>query len=222
MAMSTFTDRRTAGRLLAAQLHTYANRSDVIVLGVPRGGVPVAYEVALALRAPLDVFIVHKVYALAPDPVEIGAVTSGGFEACDFTALGAIGVERRTAEGEMMHARQDLVGQDRLYRGPRRFPDVRGLTVIVVYDGIVTGASMTAAVTALRALGAAQVVVATPVAAPAGYAAIARVADACIALVQHEPFCRIGVWYDDFVPVSDAIVLLLLDSASRALRESAA
>jgi putative phosphoribosyl transferase len=112
--------------------------------------------------------------------------------------------------------------QDRGYRGSGRFPDVRGLTVIVVYDGIVTGGSMTVAVAALRALGAAQVVVATPAAAPEGYAAIARVADACVAVIRTEPFRRIGTRYEDFVPVSDAAVVTLLDSAARSGRESAA
>lgn len=220
--MNPFTDRREAGRLLAAQLTEFSNRADVTVLAVPRGGIPVAYEVALALSLPLDVFIVRKVYALGPDPTEIGAVTSGGFEELDDATIDASGIDRRVAQREMARARQDLALQERMYRGTSRFPDLRGRTIIVVYDGIVTGRSMLAAVAALRERGAKQVVVAAPVATHAGRAAIERVADSCVSVVTAEPFYRIGVWYDDFGPVSDASVLFLLDNAARTLTAPAA
>ena len=118
----------------------------------------------------------------------------------------------------MARSREDLAYQERVYRGVRGLPDVRGRTVILVYDGMVTGDSMVAAVSALRAYGAARVVVATPVATPNARESVGRVADACVCLLTPDPFHRIGIWYDDFAPVSDASVLILLDGAARALR----
>ena len=220
--MNSFLDRREAGRALAARLSEYANRSDVIVLALPRGGIPVAYEISRALSLPLDVFLVRKVYEPGRDDVQVGTITSGGYELFDTNTIVARGVDRRVADREMARARQDLAYQERVYRGTRRFPDVAGRTVILVYDGIVTGGSMVAAVAALRANGAARVVVAAPVAAPDARAAVERVADAVVCVVTPEPFYRIGIWYDDFAPVSDASVLLLLDSAARELSVAAA
>lgn len=220
--MNSFSDRRTAGRLLAERLSQYANRTDVAVYGLPRGGMPVAYEVARALAAPLDVFLVRKVYEPGRDDVHVGTITTGGFEMFDALTIETRGVDRRLAEREMARTRQDLAYEERMYRGSRPLPDVRGQTIILVYDGLVTGDTMIAAVSAMRARGAARVVVAAPVATPAARDAIARVADACVCLETPEPFYRIGVWYDDFAPVSDASVLVLLDSAARQLRGSAA
>jgi putative phosphoribosyl transferase len=220
--MNSFLDRREAGRMLAARLSAYAHRSDVIVLALPRGGIPVAYEIARALSLPLDVFLVRKVYEPGRDDVQVGTITSGGYEVVDAEVIAARGVDRRVVDREMARARQDLAYQERVYRGNRRFPDVAGRTVILVYDGIVTGGSMVAAVAALRANGAARVVVAAPVAAPNAREAVERVADAVVCVVTPEPFYRIGIWYDDFAPVSDASVLILLDSAARELGAAAA
>ena len=201
--------------MLAARLSEYANRTDAIVLAMPRGGIPVAYEIARALSLPLDVFLVRKVYEPGRDDVQVGTITSGGYEVVDSAMIAARGVDPRIADREMARARQDLAYQERVYRGNRGFPDVAGRTVILVYDGIVTGGSMVAAVAALRVNGAARVVVAVPVAEPNARAAVARVADAVVCVVTPEPFYRIGIWYDDFAPVSDASVLILLDSAAR-------
>lgn len=220
--MNSFLDRREAGRMLAARLSAYAHRSDVIVLALPRGGIPVAYEIARALSLPLDVFLVRKVYEPGRDDVQVGTITSGGYEVVDAEVIAARGVDRRVVDREMARARQDLAYQERVYRGNRRFPDVAGRTVILVYDGIVTGGSMVAAVAALRANGAGRVVVAAPVAAPNAREAVERVADAVVCVVTPEPFYRIGIWYDDFAPVSDASVLILLDSAARELGAAAA
>ena len=220
--MNSFLDRREAGRMLAARLSAYAHRSDVIVLALPRGGIPVAYEIARALSLPLDVFLVRKVYEPGREDVQVGTITSGGYEVVDAEVIAARGVDRRVVDREMARARQDLAYQERVYRGNRRFPDVAGRTVILVYDGIVTGGSMVAAVAALRANGAARVVVAAPVAAPNAREAVERVADAVVCVVTPEPFYRIGIWYDDFAPVSDASVLILLDSAARELGAAAA
>jgi predicted phosphoribosyltransferase len=202
--------------MLAGRLTEYANRSDVTVFALPRGGMPIAYEVARALGLPLDVFLVRKVYEPGRDDVQVGTITSGGFEILDTDAIAAHGVDRRIAEREMARARQDLAYQERMYRGTCRFPDVRGRTIILVYDGIVTGGSMVAAIAAFRAHGAARVVAAAPVATPNGRKLVERAADACVSVVTPDPFYRIGAWYDDFAPVSDASVLLLLDSAARA------
>ena len=219
--MNSFLDRREAGRTLAAHLGEYAKRSDVMVLALPRGGLPVAYEIARALSVPLDVFLVRKVYQPGRD-VLIGTLASGGFETVDSDALADHGIERREAERALARARQELAEQERLYRGNGPSPEIRGRTIILVYDGMATGDSMLAAIAAVRAMGAARVIVAVPVATPNARAIVERSADACVCLATPEPFYRIGVWYDDFAPVSDASVLFLLDSAARGLRAAAA
>jgi putative phosphoribosyl transferase len=219
--MNSFLDRREAGRMLAARLSEYARRSDTIVLALPRGGMPVAYEVARALELPLDVFLVREVFEPGRDDVQVGTVASGGFEMLDTATIAARGVDRRIADRELGRARQDLAFQERVYRGARPPIDLTGRTVIVVHDGIATGGCMITAVQALRSRGAARVIVAAPVAAPNALEAIGHVADACVSIVTPDPFYRIGVWYDDFVPVSDASVLILLDSAARQLTAAA-
>ena len=213
--MNSFLDRREAGRTLATRLGAYANRADVTVFAVPRGGTPVAYEIARALSVPLDVFLVRKVYGRGRGDVQLGTVTSGGFECIDTDAIVAHGIDRRDADREMALAREELAYQERVYRGTDRLSNIGGRTIILVYDGMATGASMVAAVAALRARGAARVIVATPVATPDARQAVELVADACICLMTPDPFYRIGIWYEDFAPVSDASVLILLDNAAR-------
>ena len=219
--MNPFLDRREAGRTLATRLGEYANRLDVTVLALPRGGLPVAYEIAHRLAVPLDVFLVRKVYAPGRD-VLIGTIASGGFETVDFDALASHGIDQHEAECALARARQEIAEQERLYRGNGPTPSIAGRTIILVYDGMATGESMLTAIAAVRARGAARVIVAVPIATPNALALVARAADACVCLVTPEPFYRIGVWYDDVAPVSDASVLFLLDSAARALRAAAA
>ena len=213
--MNSFLDRREAGRTLATCLGEYANRSDVTVFALPRGGTPVAYEIARALSVPLDVFLVRKVYGRGRGDVQLGTVTSGGFEIMDTDAIAAHGIDRRDANREMALAREELAYQERVYRGTDRPSNIAGRTIILVYDGMATGASMVAAIAALRARGAARVIAATPVATADARKAVERVADACVCLMTPDPFYRIGLWYDDFAPVSDASVLILLDNAAR-------
>jgi predicted phosphoribosyltransferase len=213
--MNSFLDRREAGRALATRLGEYANRSDVTVFAVPRGGTPVAYEIARALSVPLDVFLVRKVYAPGCGDAQVGTVTSGGFEIIDTDTIAAYAIDRRDADREVAIAREELTYQERVYRGTDRPSNIAGRTIILVYDGMATGASMVAAVAALRARGAARVSVATPVATPNALQTVARVADACVCLMTPDPFYRIGIWYDDYAPVSDASVLILLDNAAR-------
>jgi putative phosphoribosyl transferase len=219
--MNPFFDRRDAGRTLATRLGEYAKRPDVTVLAVPRGGLPVAFEIARMLSVPLDVLLVRKVYQPGQD-VLIGTLASGGFAAVDADALAAHGIDPHDAEREIARARRELAEQERLYRGNGPALDIDGRTIILVYDGMATGESMLAAIAAVRAMGAARVVVAVPVATPDALATVVHAADACVCLVAPEPFYRIGVWYDDFAPVSDASVLFLLDSAARGLRAAAA
>ena len=219
--MNSFLDRREAGRTLAEHLGEYAGRPDVTVLALPRGGLPIGYEIARTLSVPLDVFIVRKVYAPGRDSVLIGTLASGGFETVDTEALAAQGIDRQDAKRELARARRELAEQERLYRGNRPAPNIDGRTTILVYDGMATGESMLAAIAAVRAMGAARVIVAVPVATPNARAIAERAADACVCLVTPEPFYRIGVWYDDFAPVSDASVLFLLDNAARGLRTAA-
>jgi putative phosphoribosyl transferase len=211
--MNPFPNRREAGRQLAERLGEYAGRTDVTVLALPRGGVPVAFEVARALRAPLDVFLVEKVYVPGRD-VQIGTIASGGFVLHDAAAYAAPGIDPLVADRELARARQDLAIRERLYRGVRPVPVVKDRTVILIYDGIATGALMLAAVTAIRTQGAAHVIVAAPVASPNARNAIERSADACVCVVSPEPFYRIGIWYDDCAPVTDASVLFLLERAA--------
>ena len=220
--MNPFLDRREAGRKLATLLGEYAQRSDVTVLALARGGLPVGYEIARALSVPLDVFLIRKVYHPGRNDVLIGTLASGGFETVETDALAAHGIERQEAERELARARRELAEQERLYRGNGRAPELDGRTIILVYDGMATGESMLTAIAAIRALGAARVIVAVPVATPNARAVVERAADACECLVTPEPFYRIGIWYDDFAPVSDASVLFLLDSAARGLRAAAA
>ena len=219
--MNPFLDRREAGRTLATRLGEYANRPDVTVLALPRGGLPVAYEIARTLSVPLDVFLIRKVYQPGRD-VLIGTLASGGFESVDTNALAAHGIDRHDAERQLARARLQLAEQERLYRGNGSPLEIRGRTIILVYDGMATGESMLGAIAAVRAMGAARVIVAVPVATPNARAIVESTADACVCLVTPEPFYRIGVWYDDFAPVSDTSVLFLLDSAARGLRAAAA
>jgi len=218
--MNSFLDRREAGRALATRLGEYAKRPDVTVLALPRGGLPVAYEIARALSVALDVLLVRKVYQPGRN-VLIGTLASGGFETVDTDVLAAHAIDPHDAERELARARQELAEQERVYRGNRPAPCIDGRTIILVYDGMATGESMLAAIAAVRALGAARVIVAVPVATPNARAIAERAADACVCLMTPEPFYRIGVWYDDHAPVSDASVLFLLDSAARGLRAAA-
>jgi predicted phosphoribosyltransferase len=218
--MNPFTDRREAGRQLARQLAELANRPDVVVLAVPRGGVPVAFEVARALDVPLDVLLVNKVYAPGTADVHIGTVASGGFAVVHSATIESRGIDPTVAQREMARARRDLQHQERIYFGGRAATELYGRTVILIYDGVVTGASMRVAVAAVRARGAARVVVAAPVIAPNAIDELAAISDACIAVTMPDPFYRIGIWYADFAPVTDASVLFLLERA--ALTRSAA
>jgi putative phosphoribosyl transferase len=208
-----FQDRHDAGRQLAVELHAYANRPDVIVLALPRGGVPVGFEVATALGAPLDVFVVRKLGLPWEKEVAMGAIASGGVRVLDADLIRAARVSEAEVEQVTAIERAEVVRRERQYRGERPFPDLSGKTVILVDDGLATGSTMRAGVAALRQKGPSRVVVAVPVAAPATCNAIRDIADEIVCAMTPEPFRAVGYWYHDFSQTSDEEVQELLDRA---------
>src|SRR5712671_4832802 len=161
-----FRDRREAGRLLAEKLSGYANRPDLLVLALPRGGVPVAYEVARALGAPLDVFVVRKLGVPGYEELAMGAVATGGVRVLNDQLVSRLGIPNHLIDAVAAREKQELARRERLYRGGRPPPDVRGRTAILVDDGLATGATMRAAILALRRQHPARIVVAVPTASP--------------------------------------------------------
>ena len=222
--MSRFTNRREAGRELATMLESFAGRSDVIVLGLPRGGVPVAFEVAAALDAPLDVFTVRKLGLPGNEEFAIGAIATGGVTTLDRSTLDAVRVSNSTIDALIARERAELARRESLYRGHRPPLVVAGKTVILVDDGLATGASMFAAVTALRTLNPARIIVATPVASYEATAVLRTVADACLCAYMPGQLFGVGYWYEDFSQTTDGEVLDLLRRADRRVmrREPAA
>lgn len=211
-----FRDRRDAGRHLAAALRRYVNRRDVIVLALPRGGVPVAYEVAMALQEPLDVFIVRKLGVPWHEELAMGAIASGGVRVLDDELIRVAKVSPEDVERVTQWELAELARRERQYRGDRPFPDLHDRTVLLIDDGLATGSTMRAAVTALRAEGPSAVVVAVPVAAPETCEAFRDVADDIVCAETPEPFYAVGKWYDDFSQTTDDEVHELLESARRA------
>ncbi|MDQ2932120.1 MAG: phosphoribosyltransferase [Gemmatimonadota bacterium] len=208
-----FQDRHDAGRRLAVELHAYANRPDVIVLALPRGGVPVGFEVATALGAPLDVFVVRKLGLPWEEEVAMGAIASGGVRVLDSDLIRAARVSEAEVERVTAIERAELARREQKYRGERPFPDLSGKTVILVDDGLATGSTMRAGVAALRQEGPSRVVVAVPVAAPATCNALREIADEIVCAMTPEPFRAVGYWYHDFSQTSDEEVQELLDRA---------
>lgn len=213
-----FRDRRDAGKRLAEELHRYANRSDVMVLALPRGGVPVGFEVATALDSPLDVFMVRKLGLPWHEELAMGALASGGVRILDEDLIRAEGVSEEDVRSVTATEQLELERRERQYRGARPFPDLTGKTVILVDDGLATGSTMRAAVAALRQKGPARVVVAVPVAARETCAAFRDIADEIVCTVTPEPFHAVGLWYEDFSQTTDDEVHDLLDR-SRSARE---
>jgi putative phosphoribosyl transferase len=216
-----FRDRTEAGRRLAAELTGYANDPDVRVFALPRGGVPVAYEVARALGAPLDVFIVRKLGLPWHAELAMGAIASGGITVLDRALVRRFGVSEAQLERVVEAERQELERRERRYRGDRPLADIAGRTVILVDDGLATGASMRAAVEAVKQEGPRRVVVAVPIAAPETCEAFRGEVDDTVCAVTPEPFHAVGLWYEDFSQTTDEEVHALLEDA-RALTSPAA
>lgn len=213
--MKRFLNRREAGLELAEKLDRFAGRQDVVVLGLARGGVPVAYEIALTLDLPLDVLVVRKLGAPGHEEFAIGAIATGGVRVLNQEAIQLLGITPSTVERITMLEQQELERREKMYRGDRGAVDVKGHTVIVVDDGLATGATMQAAITALRKRHPAAIIVAAPVVAPDTCKYLSTVADACEYVQTPEPFYGVGLWYSDFSPTSDREVQLLLEAAAR-------
>ncbi len=211
-----FRDRSSAGRQLAARLQRYANRSDVVVLALPRGGVPVGFELACALNAPLDVFVVRKLGVPGMEELAMGAIASGGVRVINEDLVRRLEIPRETIEIVMAEQQEELQRRERAYRDDREPPDVHDHVVILVDDGLATGSTMRAAVLALRKRRPARIVVAVPVGAPDTCAALQEVADEVVCAHTPDPFFAVGTWYDDFTQTTDEEVRELLALAPSA------
>jgi erythromycin esterase-like protein/adenine/guanine phosphoribosyltransferase-like PRPP-binding protein len=210
MEPGLFRDRSEAGRVLAEKLAHYANRPDVLVLALPRGGVPVAYEVARALGAPLDVFVVRKLGVPGYEELAMGAVATGGVRVLNDNIVAGLHIPDYLIDAVANRELEELRRRERVYRGGRPPPDVRGRTVILVDDGLATGATMQAAVKALRQLQPARIVVAVPTASPDTCEALRAEVDEVICAITPEPFQAVGRWYQDFSQTTDDEVRDLL------------
>jgi len=205
-----FTDRHEAGTVLAAQLQQYAGRGDVVVLALPRGGVPVGYEVARALGAPLDVFVVRKLGLPGRPELAMGAIASGGVRVLNDEVLEAVAVPQSAIDAVTRAEQAELERRERAYRGGRPPVPIEGRVVILVDDGLATGSSMRAAVLAVRRLNPARVVVAVPVGAPDTCQQLRELADEVACVFTPEPFRAVGLWYADFSQTTDEEVRQLL------------
>jgi predicted phosphoribosyltransferase len=213
MAEARFLDRVDAGRQLAAELSDYANQPDVLVLGLPRGGVPVAFEVARALNATLDVFLVRKLGLPGYEELAMGAIASGGIRVINDDVMRMANVSPSMLEAVTEREKRELARREREYRGDRPQPEIRGHTVILVDDGLATGSTMRAAAQALKQEGPKRLIVAVPVAAPDTCEAFRDQVDEIICALTPEPFHAVGLWYEDFSQTSDEEVRELLRRA---------
>jgi putative phosphoribosyl transferase len=207
-----FRNREEAGRALTSKLHRYAGRQDTLVLALPRGGVPVAFQVARALDVPLDVVLVRKLGVPGREELAMGAIAAGGTTVLNQEPIARFGVTRPELMEVVGREQQELERQERLYRaGPP--PEVDGKTVILVDDGLATGSTMRVAARALRRAGADRIVVAVPVAAPEACDTLHTEADSIVCAHTPEGFVAVGEYYDDFSPTTDEEVRDLLSAA---------
>ena len=209
-----FTNRTEAGRQLARHLSKYANRPDVIVLGVPRGGVPVAFEVAAALKAPLDIFVLRKLGVPGHEEFAFGAIASRGVRVLDSDVIKGLGLSQLDIELVTAEEKQELQRRERTYRGGRPALDLQGLIVILVDDGIATGSSIRAAIRAIRQMNPARIVIATPVAPASTCDRLRSEVDELVCVETPEHFYGVGQFYEDFSQVSDEEVKELLGRAA--------
>lgn len=213
--MNRFLNRRDAGMMLAQKLLEYADNPDVIILALPRGGVPVAYEVALALGAPLDVWLVRKLGLPGQEELAIGAIASGGIQILNRDIVHSLSLEPEVIQNIVDRELQELQRREEQYRGKRPAPQVHDRIVLLIDDGLATGASMLAAVTALHTKHPARIVVAVPTAAPQAISILRPKVDEILAILSPDPFEGVGKWYNDFSQTTDEEVQQLLDEANR-------
>ena len=221
MTDSRFRDRRHAGRALAQALLAYASRTDVLVLALPRGGVPVGFEVAEALRVPLDVFIVRKLGVPGQPEYAMGAIATGGVRVLNDSVVRMLDIDSADIEAITLQEQDELARRELLYREGRPAPEVGNHTLLVVDDGLATGSTMRAAVQALRALRPTRIVVAVPTASAETCEQMRSEADEVVCLQTPEPFRAVGLWYEDFSQTSDDEVRALLARARHALAHHA-
>lgn len=210
-----FADRREAGQELAVRLGKYRGRPDVVVLALPRGGVPVAFEVAEALHAPLDIFVVRKLGMPGHPEFAMGAVASGGVRVLSHNVIGMYGISESEIDAVARQELAELERREREYRQGLALVDLRGQTVILVDDGLATGSTMRAAVQAVRAYAPARVVVAVPVGAPGTCEELADITDETVCARTPEPFSAVGYWYREFSQTTDEEVRTLLRAHAR-------
>lgn len=211
--MPQFTDRTSAGQQLGEELADYTDREDVVVLGLPRGGVPVAFEVAKALEAPLDVFVVRKLGAPGNPELAMGAIASGGVRVMNEDVVRRLGISEADIERVAEREREELERREKAYRGARPEISVEGKIAILVDDGLATGATMRAAVNALRESDPKRIVVAVPTAPAETCAEFEDVADETICLMTPRPFFGVGGSYQDFSQTTNEQVRTLLNKA---------
>lgn len=209
-----FRNRIEAGQMLAQRLANYANRPDVLVLALPRGGVPVAFQVAQALNAPIDVFVVRKLGVPGHEELAMGAIASGGVRVINGDVVEGLRISDDAIEAVATRELRELERRERVYRQDRPMPDVQGRTIILVDDGIATGSTMRAAVEALRQLEASRIVVATPTAALSTVREMRPDVDEFVAVMTPADFSGVGEWYEDFSQTTDGEVRELLERAS--------
>ncbi|HAZ49630.1 MAG TPA: phosphoribosyl transferase [Cyanobacteria bacterium UBA11371] len=208
--MRRFRNRTEAGQQLAKKLSLYANRGDVLVLGLPRGGVPVAYEVAVALNLPLDICLVRKLGAPGNKELAMGAIGMGGVMVLNHDVVESLQVSPEAIAKVVELEEKELERRDRAYRGDRPFGDLQGLAIVLVDDGIATGATLRAAIATLRQQQPASIIVAVPVAPLSTYKELKAEVDEVVSLVTPERFYSISVWYDQFEQTTDEEVRHLL------------
>jgi putative phosphoribosyl transferase len=212
-----FQNRRDAGRQLAQRFDRFAGREDVIVLALPRGGVPVGYEVARRIEAPLDVLVVRKLGVPGHEELAMGAIASGGIRVIDHRTVQLIGLTPEELDHVVDAEEAELMRRERLYRA-RSADSVTGKVTILVDDGLATGSTMMAAIDAVKTRDPARLIVGVPVAPPETCKTLSQQADALVCLATPDPMYAVGVWYEDFTQTSDEEVRELLDRADRERR----
>ncbi len=215
---SRFRDRADAGRYLGSLLSRYAGRDDVVVLALPRGGVPVAIEIARALRAPLEVYVVRKLGVPGHEELAFGALASGGVRVLNEDVVRRLGLTPRLIDAVSERERTELERRERAYRGEQPAIELSGKTVIVVDDGLATGASMRAAIAAVRSQAPAWVAVAVPTAAAETCALVRAEVDELVSPLTPANFQAVSLWYDYFEQLTDAEVRELLEKAEKTKR----
>ena len=213
--LSRFQDRYQAGRVLAQHLEAYARRPDVLVLALPRGGVPVGFEVGRALQAPLDVFLVRKLGVPGHEELAMGAIAAGGARLINTDLVQALGISHEALESVIRNEERELARRERLYRRNSARLAVADRSIILVDDGLATGSTMRVAVTALREQRPLRIVVGVPISAPSACEELAADVDDIVCAVTPEPFHSVGLWYQDFSQTTDEEVRELLEIAAR-------